>query len=128
MELLFVAVSLALLPTMLVYLSFHNRLLRNPERSVWLAGLGFVCASGFCYWLGTHDARAAFDIYTADKPYPQTIPGFIARHVAARQAHVVSWFWLLLPIILTTAFVIFGAWRRASRDAEVEAVGVGVEE
>ncbi len=28
-----------------------------------------------------------------------------------------------LPIILTTAFVIFGAWRRAARDAAVEAVG-----
>ena len=26
------------------------------------------------------------------------------------------------PIILTTAFVIFGAWRSAVRDAEVEAV------
>ncbi len=41
-------------------------------------------------------------------------------------AHEVSWTLLLLPIILTTAFVIFGAWRRAVRDAEVEAVGEGV--
>ena len=29
--------------------------------------------------------------------------------------------WLLLPIILTTTLVIFGAWRRAVRDAEVAA-------
>ncbi len=36
--------------------------------------------------------------------------------------HNVWWFWLLRPIILTTAFVIFGAWRRAVRDAGVEAV------
>ena len=35
---------------------------------------------------------------------------------------VLSWLWLLPPLTLTTAFVIFGAWRRAVRDAEVEAV------
>jgi len=29
---------------------------------------------------------------------------------------------ILLPLILTTAFVIFGAWRSAVRDAEVEVV------
>ena len=33
-----------------------------------------------------------------------------------------DWPWLLLPIILTTAFVIFGAWKREVRDAEVRAV------
>ena len=40
----------------------------------------------------------------------------------AEAPHNVSAFWLLLPIILTTAFVIFGAWPRAVRDAEVEPV------
>ncbi len=39
-----------------------------------------------------------------------------------RAKYHVSPLWLLLPIILTTAFVIFGAWRSAVRDAEVEAV------
>ncbi len=33
----------------------------------------------------------------------------------ASEEHEVSWPWLLLPIILTTAVVIFGAWRRAAR-------------
>ena len=42
-----------------------------------------------------------------------------------RADHVVTWPWLLTPIILTTAFVIFGAWRRAVRDSEVDAVGEG---
>ena len=32
-----------------------------------------------------------------------------------------SWLWLLLPIILTTAFVIFGAWRSAVKAREAEA-------
>ncbi len=36
---------------------------------------------------------------------------------------LLGWFSLLLPLILTTAFVIYGAWRRAVRDAEVDAVG-----
>ena len=40
-----------------------------------------------------------------------------------RAEHHVSWLWLLLPIILTTAFIIVGAWRRAVRDAEVDAEG-----
>ncbi len=40
-----------------------------------------------------------------------------------RELHETQWFSLLLPIILTTAFVIFGAWRSALRDAEVDAFG-----
>ena len=43
----------------------------------------------------------------------------------ARDTHQVSLPWLLLPIILTTAFLIFGAWRRAVRDADVDVVGGG---
>ena len=53
-----------------------------------------------CRWLGGLDAASHF----------------------ARDTHSVSWLLLLLPLILTTAFVIWGAWRRAVRDAEVEAV------
>ncbi len=56
----------------------------------------FIVSIEVCYRLGESDASAE---------------------------HEVSWPWLLLPIILTTAFVIFGAWRRAVRDAEVDAVG-----
>ena len=46
-----------------------------------------------------------------------------AGRVAARVACHISVLWLLIPIILTTAFVIFGAWRRAVRDAGVEVEG-----
>jgi hypothetical protein len=47
-------------------------------------------------------------------------------HDGLRREHpIVSWPWLLLPIILTTAFVIFGAWRRAVRDATGEPVEEG---
>ncbi len=39
----------------------------------------------------------------------------------ARRYHQASWDLLLLPIILTSAFVIFGAWRSASRARNAKA-------
>ena len=104
-----VALSLALLPTLLLYLSPHDRLVRRPEPWIWLAGLGFMCTSGFCYWLGIHSPEIA--------GVPLRYRAYVSYDAG------VSWVWLLLPIILTTAFVIVGAWRRAVRDAEVAAVG-----
>jgi len=76
MELVVVGLLLAPIPTALLHVSCRNRLLTIPERSVWLAGLGLVCASGFCFWLGSSDAQAAFDIYRADKPRPTNMPEF----------------------------------------------------
>ena len=38
---------------------------------------------------------------------------------SAQRNHNVSWSLLLPPIILTTAFVTVGGWRRAVRDAAV---------
>ena len=42
----------------------------------------------------------------------------VADDAVVEHTHIVSWFWLLLPTILTTAFIIVGAWRRAVQDAD----------
>ncbi len=94
-------------------------MLSKPERWVCLSGMGFLCACGLCYWMGEHDAERAF--YSLPPTRPLMTIAF--NHARAREVHTVSWLYLLLPIILTTAFVIFGAWRRAVRDTEVAAVG-----
>ena len=71
-------VGLALIPTALLHTSTENRINRKLERWVWIAGVGFVCACGCCYWLGEHDAERAF--------HSQPIA---FDHARAREAHAV---------------------------------------
>ena len=45
-----------------------------------------------------------------------------------RAGHKTSWFALSVPLVLTTAFVIVGAWRRAVRAKVVDVEPVDEEE
>ena len=123
-----VAAGGGILPWMFLSLSSWNELLRHRVREPWLftCTLMFVSAIGFSYWLGGVDAVDAFATISGrwdvvpDKV--MTLPLVNKFLAQARLEHTVSWLWLLLPLILTTAFVIVGAWKIAMRDAEVEAV------
>ena len=117
----------ALLPATFLALSVCNGwrdLLRKPW--VLVAAFLFTFALGFVYWLGWHDISEdvvsvnlmRFEIFKSD-PSRVLVPleKAIAKAKAeAMASHEVSWLLLLLPIILTTAFVIFGAWRSAVAD------------
>jgi hypothetical protein len=117
-----IGLSMALIPTAFLHVSTANRLLGRTERWVWIAGVGFVCACGYCYWLGEHDAGSAYSAVETVM-LDQINTDYAAQHLAARRSHQVSVPLLFLPIILTTASVLFGALRSAVRDAAVEAVG-----
>ena len=102
-----VALLLALLPTLLLYVSIHGVSAKRPAPWILHSGFGFTCTSGFGYWLGVPD--------------PNTV-GIPPRYrLYFPQDAGPSWVWVFIPIILTTAVVIFGAW--AMWDAEVEAEG-----
>ena len=85
---------MALIPFAFLFLSRHNSLIKLHDRRILIGGLLFAACIGCCYWLGDTN----------------------------RSSHSPSRLWLLLPIIMTTAFIIVGAWRRAVRDADVEEV------
>ena len=97
--LLITTLSLGLIPVLLLLLSGHNSPLKVRDKKTWTVVLSILCAMGFCYWLGGHDAEA---VYLATPLSPPknggllSIADFKAQHLAAKQAHVVSWF-LLLP-------------------------------
>ena len=111
--------SFAAIPTALLMLSAGNSLRRSRTRSLILCGLLIAICASFTCWLGEEDNwRRVIEIDLGGTGPQPTGLGPLE----------VSWFWLLTPIILTTAFVIFGAWRRAVRDADVEAVGEDAEE
>lgn len=95
---------LAILPTAFVSLSAHNVPFRVRSSTVLVCAFLFTTTIASGYWLGTYNAV------------------LYARDYQARQVPVL---WLLTPIVLTTVFVIVGAWRSAVRDADVEAVGAG---
>jgi hypothetical protein len=113
-----ICVAFALAPMMLY--SFATRgFIRLRHRGELFVGGLFATSIGLSLSLGLSDATAAINM--ARDHNDST--ALLLEIAAARSDHTVSWFSLLLPIILTTAFVIFGAWRRAVRDAEVEVVG-----
>jgi hypothetical protein len=103
---LIAGLSLAPVPTLLLWIASGRT---GNRRWLLICGLLFASAISFAFWRTEADSNWAPD----------------GDQAKQRREHEVSWFSLLLPIILTTAFVIFGAWRGAVRDAEVEAVGEG---
>ncbi len=112
--------AFALVPTMFYSIAAQGYVLRLRDRGVLFAGGLFATSLGLSLWLGMSDVKTAFDKTGPHSGFSGSFPLALAK---ARPEHAVSWLYLLLPIILTTAFVIFGAWRRAVRDAEVDAVG-----
>ena len=124
-----VTIPLASLPTMLVSLSAHNSLVRLRDPWVFLSAAFFLGCMMLVCWLGSQDALSAQDAWFEAHPlWRVNDAGLLFEdhdrpNPNPRSLQEVSWFRLLLPIILTTAFVIYGAWRRAVRDAEVDAVG-----
>ena len=119
--------SLVVLPTLFLSVSVHNSP-REVVRDIWIlvAGLLFLGCVWCGFWIGAHNALPTS---TLDEWRELVLAYSKIRHEmnAARvqEGLRVSWLWLLVPIILTTAFVIFGAWRSAVRDAEGEPVGEG---
>jgi hypothetical protein len=83
--------------------------------------LGSVAVSS---WIGSVDVEVAIEAWLEARPDFDASEWWGKLPVNGPwQAIVsVSWTLFLLPIILTTAFVIFGAWRWA-RDAATELVG-----
>ena len=107
--------SLALISTAFLCLSRHNKVFRLNDRWTLVSSMLLFTTLAFSFWLGMDDVSEGLPTidwreYWTDEDIR-----------SAQGNHVVSWLRLLLPIILTTAFVIFGAWRRAVRDAAVEA-------
>ena len=80
----------------------------------------FVASTFVAGWLGQTEACVRIDQLNLTE-FDGGMRDALAR---LRDDHGVSLL-CFLPIILTTAFVIFTAWRRAVRDAEVGAVGEG---
>ena len=128
-----VTVAYATLPVLFLSLAAYNSPVRAGRSilivvtSVLVAG---TVASSFL--VGVSDSRdSAESLWHAAAPLRRHIDQLVIGLASKAPPPVsgvtatVSWFLLLLPIILTTAFVIFGAWRRAVRDAEVDAVGEG---
>ncbi len=117
---LVVGPSLALVPIALLSLSVHNSLFKLRDRWILMAAILLAGAIGFSDWLAERDADRSYpDVLINYLPAP---PPFTIHDFVREEYHQVSRSWLLLPIILTTAFVIWGAWRRAVKDAEVAAV------
>ena len=74
----------------------HRRdVVDHRYRRMLISTILFLASIAVCYRLGESDASAEPEV---------------------------SWPWLLLPIILTSAVVIYCAWRRAVLDADVDAV------
>ena len=103
---------MALIPLAFLSLSRHNSLITLRDHRILIGGLLFATCIECCYWVGERDA---WDVIERAK----------GNSIIRWRDFRVSWLLLLLPIILTTAFVIVGAWRRAVRDVAVEAVGEG---
>ena len=103
--------SLAALPLIILSLASHNHPLKLSDRPVLGSGVLFLASIAGGYWTGESAVANAGDRFITSGlgPWPPNYPGTLPC--------------LLLPIILTTAFVIVGAWRRAVRDVEIEAVG-----
>lgn len=79
----------ASVPTMLLWISKSG-----GRRWVLVCGLLFALSLAFVFWRAEVDASIT------------------------PERHIVSWIRILPPLVLTTAFVILGAWRRAVRDAD----------
>ena len=120
--------SASIVPSLLLSLSIPPIKAGLRDSMVWVFALSCAGTTWVCYWLGERDVMSNMARRVELGTVPEGADRFDSLHVhevvtQAADEHVVSWPPLLLPIILTTAFVIFGAWRNAGRDAEVEPVG-----
>ena len=100
--------AFAVAPTIFMLVSTHKGVRGLSDPLVVISGLMFAATFRSNIWLGFWDTQFGYSFGPNGRGNDET-----------------SWPWLLLPIILTTAFVIWGAWRNAvrARDAEVEEVG-----
>jgi len=108
------AVVYALLPTALLAVADQGggerRTLSRPAFLVAVLFI-FACNAAIIWEIGSRDGWEAVVTWRkAVEAQEQDTAGRPAVHV--NQA---SWLWVLLPLILTTAFVIFDAWRRMVR-------------
>ena len=101
--------SAALLPTIFLSLSHHNSPLKLRDPWIVISGVMFSCTIWISHELG--------DVYYSGvSPLICSPPRSTIFDDVILPIQRASWLWLLPPIILTTAFVIFGAWRRGVRE------------
>ena len=114
----YLAASMAVVPTVFLTISVSNCLRRLLDPWIAVATALIVATVLAARWLGLklNDALDAASWEDTE---------FLAEFEDQQE---VPWLWLLLPLILTTAFVIFGAWRSAVKAREVEAEAVGEDE
>ena len=103
-------VGFTLLPTVFVFLSASNSPagLRDPH--VLVCAALFAGTIAFSYWIGKHNVMpgSTWNAYL-EMVYEQHDGLRAVESIATvRALHHVSWLWLLLPVIPTTAFVIWG--------------------
>jgi len=105
-----------------ILLSFALYDLRDIWKTVW-RGSVWTSSERRCEEL-VRELRGDADLHVVDHRYRRMLIStilFLASIAVcyrlgesdASEEHEVSWPWLLLPIILTSSVVIFGAWRRA---------------
>ena len=113
--------SLTVLPSMFVLVSCHVSLVGLRDKLVWGSSALFAVTLWVGYRLGMHNAYPCSDWNEwISLVWSKDIDIALAEQLACiRDERHVSTLWLLLPLFLTTVFVIFGAWRRAVRDAAV---------
>jgi hypothetical protein len=126
-QLITIGLAIGAFPTLLLSLSISNSPAKLRNRHVLPATIMFCGCGAWFWWIATQDCAAFHDAYPQDiDEYGHIVERIDdAVRLEMRNAHEVSWSWLLLPIILTAAFVIFGAWRSAARDAEARGDAVG---
>ena len=115
-------VTAAILPTIFLSFSTSNTPTELRSRRVLSALFAFAACAVFSGgWLAYHDAHVVLFSSPRDR-FDLSLISIRQMQQILRAEHEVSWPWLLLPIIVTTAFVIWGAWRRAAQIAMLEPV------
>ena len=108
--------GLALLPALFLSMSVHNspgNVVRDIR--ILVASLLFFGSVTGGYWLGSHNGLPTSTVHEwMDLVNSHDELSTSAAALRVREELRVSWFWLLLPIIFTTAFVALGAWRRVA--------------
>jgi hypothetical protein len=113
-----VGLLFALVSVIFLSLSIKQSILSLRTRFVLLSAVLIAMSTGFSCWVGELDVAHQIREVEGNGPWDPWRWQRLELDIGP-----VSWFRFLLPIILTTAFVIFGAWRSAVRDADVQAVG-----
>ena len=120
-----VTVAYSILPVLFLSLSTHNSPLRSFRSTLTVVTSVLMAGTvGSSFLVGVSDLRSFTE--RATPHFRHTVQSAMgvpseAPPEMAEDPATVSWVVLLLPIILTTAVVIFGAWRRAVKAREAEA-------